>query len=251
MRKSEPPHNLEVTIGLANSAMAGRCSCVAGIGGCCHHVVGLLYYIALLKQLGHKSIPDELTCTMMKQRWSVPRGKKIEPIQIQDVLVKKPQMGASYSKFIKSTIYSPATMYGTFTKEAFNGLDPIPLFANIVPSENEMCNVSFVPCKFGKVPKGCALSYQQGMSTDYVINDFTCTGFPTLPLDSAGCGFENNFHGFPLNSQQEAALQSLVITPEDCVKVQEQTITQCSSGVWHLLRKKRITQASLAWLLKG
>ena len=140
MRKSEPPHNLEVTIGLANSVMAGRCSCVAGIGGCCHHVVGLLYYIALLKQLGHKSIPDELTCTMMKQRWSVPRGKKIEPIQIQDVLVKKPQMGASYSKFIKSTIYSPATMYGTFTKEAFNGLDPIPLFANIVPGENEMCN---------------------------------------------------------------------------------------------------------------
>lgn len=226
MRKSEPPHKLEVTIKLTgDNSLAGRRSCVAGIGGFCHHVVGLLYYLALLKQLGHKSIPDELTCTMMKQRWSVPRGKKIEPTQIQDVLVKKPQMGAVYSKYIKSTIYSPATMYGTLTKETFDGLEPQPLFANIVPSVNELSSVSFVPCKFGDVPKGCVLSYQQKLSTEYIINDFTCTGFPVIPLDSAELGFQNNFSGFPLNAKQQAAIQSLAVTPEACLKVQEQTVT--------------------------
>ncbi|XP_032221847.2 uncharacterized protein LOC116604080 [Nematostella vectensis] len=172
-RKSEPPHNLEVTIKLTgDNSIAGRCSCVAGIGGFCHHVIGLLYYIS---QLVHKSIPDELPCTMMKQRWSVPRGKKIEPLQILDVLVKKPQMGAAYGKFIKSTLYSPATMYGFLTKGTFNGLDQQPLFAIIVPPENQLGDVPFVPCKFGNVPKGSVLSYQQKISTEYIINDFTCT----------------------------------------------------------------------------
>lgn len=251
MRKSEPPHKLEVTIKLTgDNSLAGRCSCVAGIGGFCHHVVGLLYYLALLKQLGHKSIPDELTCTMMKQRWSVPRGKKIEPTQIKDVLVKKPQMGAVNSKYIKITIYSPATMYGTLTKETFDGLEPQPLFANIVPSVNELSSVSFVPCKFGDVPKGCVLSYQQKLSTEYIINDFTCTGFPVIPLDSAELGFQNNFSGFPLNAKQQAAIQSLAVTPEACLKVQEQTVTQSSCGIWHLLRKKRITASKFGIVAK-
>ena len=102
-----------VSAKISDASLAGKCSCVAGIGGYCHRVIGLLYYLALLKQLGHCCLPDELTCTSMKQRWSVPRGRKIEQKEIQDILVKKPQMGAQYSKFIKSTLYSPATMYRT------------------------------------------------------------------------------------------------------------------------------------------
>ena len=77
MKKNEPPHSLEVSSSMADGSLSGRCSCVAGSGGYCHHVIGLLYYLALLKQLGHRTLPDDLTCTSMKQRWSVPRGKKL------------------------------------------------------------------------------------------------------------------------------------------------------------------------------
>ena len=126
MKKSEPPHTFEFSTDLTNlSQLARRCSCVAGVGGFCHHVIGLMYYISHLKQLGHKSLPDELTCTMMKQRWSVPRGKKSS--QIQDVLVKKPQLGAAFNKYIKNSLYTPAQTYGTLTKEHFASLDPKPL----------------------------------------------------------------------------------------------------------------------------
>ena len=177
MKKSEPPHIMEVSAKISDASLAGKCSCVAGIGGYCHHVIGLLYYLALLKQLGHCCLLDELTCTSMKQRWSVPRGRKIEQKEIQDVLVNKPHMGAQYSKFIKSTFYSPATRYGTWTKNHFSHYTPQPFIATLVPSKEQMKNVPFVPCRCGNVPKGCALSYQQRMSTDYVINDFTCTAF--------------------------------------------------------------------------
>ena len=176
----------------------------------------------------------------MKQPWSVPWGKKIEPKQIQNVLVKKPQLGTSFNKYIKCNLYSPSPMYGTMTKEHFNSLQPKPLFATLVPSEKDLRSVSFVPSKFGNVPKGCLISYQQKMSSDYVINDFTSTAFPELPLESAKDRFENNV-SVCLEANQQALFDSLYVTSEISLKVQEQTITQSSSESWHLLRKKQIT----------
>ena len=236
MKKNEPPHSLEVSLSMADGSLSGRCSCVAGWGGYYHHVIGLLYYLALLKQLGHQTLSDDLACTSMKQPWR----KKIEPKQIQNVLVKKPQLGKSFNKYIKCNLYSPSPMYGTMTKEHFNSLQPKPLFATLVPSEQDLRSVSFVPSKFGNVPKGCLISYQQKMSSDYVINDFTGTAFPELPLESAKDRFENNV-SVCLEANQQALFDSLSVTSEISLKVQEQTITQSSSETWHLLWKKRIT----------
>ena len=73
------------------------------------------------------------------------QGEKIEPKQIQNVLVKKPQLSASFNKYIKCNLYSPSPMYGTMTKEHFNSLQPKPLFATLVPSEQDLRSVSFVP----------------------------------------------------------------------------------------------------------
>ena len=39
--------------------------------------VTVINYLAILKQLGHQTLPDDLTCTSMTQRSSVPRGKKL------------------------------------------------------------------------------------------------------------------------------------------------------------------------------
>ena len=106
VRKSEPPHILEVSSKTTDGSLFRRCSCIAGAGGYCHHVIGLLYYHALLKQLRHRTLPNELTCTSMtEQCWSIPGGKKIEQKEVQNVLVQKPQLGAPYKKFIKSNLY--------------------------------------------------------------------------------------------------------------------------------------------------
>lgn len=39
MKKNEVPHSLEVSIGLADKTLSGKCSCVAGISRYCHHVI--------------------------------------------------------------------------------------------------------------------------------------------------------------------------------------------------------------------
>ena len=99
------------------------------------------------------------------------------------------------------------------------------------------------------MPKGCVLSYQQRMSTDYVINDFTCTAFPELPLDNSEKRFENNC-SICLDNKQQAAFEALSVTCNASLKVQEQTITESSSSIWYLLRKKRITATKFGLVAK-
>lgn len=82
--------------------------------------------------------------------------EKIDQKEIQDVLVKEP--GADYTKFVKSTLYSPAQMYSVLTKSQFYGLEPNPLMATIVPREDQMASIPFTS-RFGNVPTGSILSY--------------------------------------------------------------------------------------------
>ena len=118
------------------------------------------------------------------------------------------------------------------------------------PSQQpQLKNVPFVPCRYGNVPKGCVLSYQQRMSTDYVINDFTCTAFPELPLDNSEKRFVNNCL-ICLDNKQQAAFEALSVTRNASLKVQEQTITDSSSSIWYLLRKKRITATKFGLVAK-
>ena len=106
MKKSEPPHILSVQIGLADKSICGKCSCVAGASGYCHHVVGLFFYMSHCKHLGLKSLPDELTCTSLPQMWSVPRQRKIANKAIQDVMVKKLEAGADYTNGMTFSVIS-------------------------------------------------------------------------------------------------------------------------------------------------
>ncbi|CAH3135591.1 unnamed protein product [Pocillopora meandrina] len=191
MKKNEAPHSLQVSIGLADKTISGKCSCVAGISRYCHHYVALSYLLPNLnKILGMRSLPDDLTCTSMQQRWSIPRGKNYTSARdLGEFLLFK---RADYNKFIKSTLYSPSSQYNVLTKEHFNGIEPNPLIVSLFPKKDQASSLPVVPCKFGNVPKGSILSYQQKFTEEYVINDFTCTAFPILPLDGAVNRYENN-----------------------------------------------------------
>ena len=94
-------------------------------------------------------------------RWSIEQGKKIEQKEVQDLLLKKPQPGADYNKFIKSTLYSPAQMYSMLTRCHFSGLERKPLMATLAPKEEWLAEIYFSSSTFGNVPKGSVLSYQQ------------------------------------------------------------------------------------------
>ena len=250
MKKNESAHVLQVKVDTTSKSISGKCSCVAGAGGFCHHVIGMLFYLAHCKQLGFKSLPDDLTCTSIPQRWSVPRTNKIESLPIQDVLVKKPQISANYSKFIKSTLYSPSKCYEILTDTHFleKGLNPEPMIKSILPTAIELQNMTFTQTKFGKAPKGSVLSYQQKMSSDYILNDILVQ-YPELPLNGATERFENNFCT-RLDNDKQALLESLSITRHVAIEIEQKTVQQSSSSLWHSMRKKRITASKFGLCAK-
>ena len=222
---------------------------VPGASGYCHHVVGLLFFLSHCKQLGLKALPDELTCTSLPQMWSVPRERKIANKAVQDILVKKPQQGADYNKFVKSTLYSPTTAYPMMTAEIVSALQPHPLVATILPPASRMTSISPVATSFGNVAQGSILSYQQKLSKEYVINDYSCTFFPDLPLETASERFTNNI-SVCLTAEKQATLDSLTVTRENAIELEQKTILQSSSDTWFHLREKRITASKFGRVAK-
>ena len=99
----------------------------------------------------------------MSERWSVPRGKKIQPEKVDVVFVKKPRDGADYNKCIRSTLYSPASQYLLLSQEEktkLHSLDPKPSILTLLPEKIDV-SLATVQTKFGNLPKGSVLSYQQ------------------------------------------------------------------------------------------
>lgn len=249
MKKNEPPHTLSVQIGIEDKRISAKCSCVAGASGYCHHVVGLLFYMSHCKHLGLKSLPDELACTSLPQMWSVPQQRKIANKAIQDIMVKKPQAGADYAKFVKTTLYSPTTAYHLMTAEMMSSLTPKPLMATVLPQASTMTSLSPVATSFGDAVKGSVLSYQQKLSKEYIINDYSCTFFPDLPLETAGERFANNVT-VCLTAEKQASLDSLGVTRETAIKLEQQTISQSSNETWYYLREKHITASKFGKVAK-
>ena len=67
-----------------------NCTCKAGKGGQCKHIVALLFQVIEYKQLDMTEIPDHLTCTQLLQQWHVPRkNESDEAVLYESIVFKK------------------------------------------------------------------------------------------------------------------------------------------------------------------
>ena len=98
-----------------------NCTCAAGKGGQCKHIVALLFQIIEYKQLDMTEIPDHLTCTQLLQQWHVPRkDESDDPFLYENIAFKK----SDYEKDIQ----------GKKRKKSFRDIeyDPTPEIARTV-----------------------------------------------------------------------------------------------------------------------
>ena len=111
---------------------------------------------------------------------------------------------------------------------------------SLLPSSGQLTQINYCASRFGNVPKGSILSYQQKYSQEYVINDFICTKFPQLPLESCIENIENIL-AICLERAKLSALTSLQINRETAIEVEKGTTTQAANSMWHAMRSNRIT----------
>ena len=57
---------------LSGEVAFSKCNCKPGQGGCCKHVVALLYRLLDYKNLEPKEVPDVVSCTQVLKQWSIP-----------------------------------------------------------------------------------------------------------------------------------------------------------------------------------
>ena len=82
MRKSELPHQLHLIVVVDSKAISGKCSCVAGLGGYCNHMIGRLYYLAHCKRGGAFQENEKLEIKKSKVFWSRNHGLRLTTTDI-------------------------------------------------------------------------------------------------------------------------------------------------------------------------
>ena len=138
--------------------------------GKCNHVIGLLYLLAHYQALGLKTVPPAISKTSLPQTWNVPnRSQGINPGEVQDITiqrVKMPTTSTKRSDGIRSNLYNPIpNVIGDLAvveklRTAIKNFPSVQLHSAL-PASNDVCKVS---CRFGDVPKGSMLSYQQSQT---------------------------------------------------------------------------------------
>ena len=132
----------------------------------------------------------------------------------------------------KQPLYSlnlPKTLTPTFREHK-----PQPGYLRIWPDDEE--DVPVVESKFGVVPKGSVLSYQQPLPKSLPEpNEATLPEFdlPSLPYPSV-----------VLTEKQQLFYDSLSVTREQSLEYETLTREQSTSKDWHRLRKHRLTASN-------
>ncbi len=176
MKTKDEPHAMKATLIPSSpvDVIKHSCKCKAG-EGFCQHLVALLYQISHYQALKMKVVPEVVSCTSAPQKWGVPpRTHGFETKPLTDVKIVRPtrpsqkeekkKSSKKYTVGIESKLYNPIV-------EPLAELDlPRKLMPGLAV-QAKPCQwlqlwdpnktVPLVPSKFGPVPKGSILSYQE------------------------------------------------------------------------------------------
>lgn len=62
------------------------------LSGSCSHTVGLIQSLMQWQLMGLSEPPAELCCNSLPQQWGKPRGNKIKPVPVPQMVIVKPKV---------------------------------------------------------------------------------------------------------------------------------------------------------------
>ncbi|XP_049267481.1 uncharacterized protein LOC119377008 [Rhipicephalus sanguineus] len=92
-KKTAPAYKVSATFFHDGSIQDCTCECAVRENGACHHILGLLKVVLLLKENGYNEAPPELSCTELPQQWRRPRGEKITACGVDELDWRAPRPG--------------------------------------------------------------------------------------------------------------------------------------------------------------
>ncbi|XP_033729693.1 uncharacterized protein LOC117318872 [Pecten maximus] len=236
MRKSEEPHRLHVDIGTETISQS-FCSCKVGLNGHCSHIVGLLKSLQGFKLHNFSCVPDQQSCTSVPQQWHVPRGAKIQPVPLNQVVVARPKEDRKRKPLtcgVDENYRLPeVTTADKLKLAALNGTPLQHLMFNSAPELTTEV--------FGQLPLGSILSYQTRNLKK-----------PQVQVSSDGCGDTCVTKPPPITLPIEFKdlNQQHHIDQDQATQIEIETRAQASSQLWLDSRKNRVTSSNFGKILK-
>ncbi|CAB4033694.1 ATP-dependent DNA helicase PIF1 [Paramuricea clavata] len=222
-----------------------KCTCKAGQGGCCKHVAALLYTLLDFINLSLSMIPENLTCTQVAQKWSIPSGCRKtlnKAVKFDELLFRKAQYNKINTKIHSSTIRekycSTPPNAQTVTKDDIQSMANVlreaeraSVLCDTIESNNyEPCDMFETSCAKGKRTKSKLDLETVDPNTDKLLVDKIFTSVP--------CEFDQTVK---LGSDEKKQMETLVlVTPDQAKDICLKTIDQSSSAQWYVERSVRI-----------
>ena len=233
-----------------------NCTCKAGKGGQCKHVVALLFQVIEYKQLDMTEVPDHLTCTELLQQWHVPRkNESDEAVLYESIVFKK----ADYEKDIKSSNRHKRSH--PFHEDMYNST---PDFAKVVKQtdiEKLACKLNAVeeksylgallksndckPYAFEAIHQELPSKKRHTESLALNINDTAICDTVLANLQSTSVGKSNSYSDTVKKLKHSAS-----ITHSEILQIENNTRDQSSSDKWFEERHKRLTSSNFGAVVK-
>ena len=211
-----------------------ECGCPAGCGPCgsCKHIGALSY--ALADFFRCKASPELLTCTDQLQQWNRPRGRKIDPIPVDQIGIRRRELLPSKVRSKGSgMIYDPRPLH-------LREVDPQAI-------EKLRCDLlkTSQPCGFLNV----LIPTKEKIDHDHSYYSKS-TYVPSVPNTCDECDPRELLTVVEKKLiTPENILENLSLGPKERLELEEQTKDQSSSSLWFSARQNRITGSKCGRIL--
>ncbi|XP_078700043.1 uncharacterized protein LOC144926880 [Branchiostoma floridae x Branchiostoma belcheri] len=201
--------------------------------------------------MGLTSVPAIQSKTSLPQAWHIPQrteGLNAKPVDSLHINKVKPVQKATKRKRVAQAgvvpnLYCPVPQpiaSAEFTTSLMEQLGAANSDAQILKVLPKSPNPPSVPSKFGAVPHGSVLSYQQKpqQKNGDIINHPSKPTYPAFPVPP----LPSTYHHVPSQTEQEVYL-GLHLTLSQAHEVEENTRDQSHNKIWHDVRKHRLTSS--------
>ncbi|KAJ8309693.1 hypothetical protein KUTeg_011558 [Tegillarca granosa] len=222
MRKGKTPHKLSVTLKNKRHICDAYCSCTAGSGGACSHMVGLVKTIQQFKILGLKDVPSEQACTSLPQTWHIPRGNRITPISVSKVVVTKAKDVRKKIPIIQKPL--DCERLPTITDEQMKILKTVE---GAPIARLHLKSTPLVPSDLGQTPIGSS----QHNALKFNNSESVTCGNTTFPKDA--------------KVKLPPWYNCLKSNPVNSIEIEQTTRGQHNNTDWYRYRGERITASQM------
>ena len=261
-RKTEKPHKLWFCLAGDNRVKKAVCSCKAGKSGYCNHILALMYQTCHFSKLGCKSVPCKGSKTEIPQEWNKPRGRgKVRAETVMKTKARKSgkqasegrQRGTACSLYEarRPEIVKNNNVIIDEVKRNLAQINPLFGFVNMAQGDND--DSEFVQTTMGTfVPTGSLLSYQLSISeANFNVDSIDTSIF--YKHACSNCKIPEAYPVMPLNYHSKNApdlqmsnplLKHVIVTHQESISIEKNTIDQAQCELWYSERSKRLTASN-------